>query len=47
VLSRAGGPLEIALATRYESMEAYASTEDVEEGKRAFAERRAAIWKGR
>jgi crotonobetainyl-CoA hydratase len=47
VLSRAGGQLEIALATRYESMEAYASTEDIEEGKRAFAERRPAVWKGR
>ena len=47
VLSRVGGPLEIALATRYEEMEAYASTEDVEEGKKAFAERRAPVWKGR
>jgi crotonobetainyl-CoA hydratase len=47
VLSRVGGPLEIALATRYEEMEAYASTEDVEEGKAAFAERRAPVWKGR
>ena len=47
VLSRAGGPLEIALATRYETMEAYASTEDVEEGKAAFGERRAPVWKGR
>jgi enoyl-CoA hydratase/carnithine racemase len=47
VLSRVGGPLEIALATKYEAMEAYASTEDVEEGKAAFAERRPPVWKGR
>jgi enoyl-CoA hydratase/carnithine racemase len=47
VLSRAGVPLEIALATRYEEMEAYASTADVEEGKSAFSERRAPQWKGR
>jgi crotonobetainyl-CoA hydratase len=47
VLSRADGPLEIALSTKYEPMEAYASTADVEEGKAAFAERRAPQWKGR
>lgn len=47
VLSRLGGPLEIALATKYESIEAYANSADVVEGRRAFTEKRAAQWSGR
>lgn len=44
VLSRLGHPLEVALSTRYEPIEAYAGTQDRLEGRQAFAERRAARW---
>ncbi|GAA5063732.1 enoyl-CoA hydratase-related protein [Nocardia callitridis] len=47
VLSRAGWPLEVALATRYEPIEAYANSADRLEGRAAFAEKRAARWTGR
>ena len=47
VLSRVGGPLEIALSTKYEEIEAYANSEDVKEGRSAFQERRTPDWKGR
>jgi enoyl-CoA hydratase/carnithine racemase len=47
VLSQADMSLEVALATRYEPIEAYANTEDVAEGRKAFAERRAPRWSGR
>jgi crotonobetainyl-CoA hydratase len=47
VLSRVGYPLEVALTTRYEPIEAYAMTQDVLEGRNAFAERRAPQWVGR
>ncbi|MFE3137314.1 enoyl-CoA hydratase-related protein [Streptomyces scopuliridis] len=47
VLSRAGWPLDVALATRYEPIEAYAATKDRLEGRAAFAERRAPRWQGR
>jgi crotonobetainyl-CoA hydratase len=47
VLSRLGGPLEIALATKYELIEAYANSEDVKEGRRAFQEKRLPEWTGR
>ena len=47
VLSRADLPLEIALTTRFEAIEAYANSEDVKEGRAAFAERRAPVWTGR
>lgn len=47
VLSRLGHPLEVALSTRYEPIEAYASTDDVLEGRRAFAEKRPPQWSGR
>ncbi|MBA2813847.1 enoyl-CoA hydratase/isomerase family protein [Streptomyces sp. KM273126] len=47
VLSRVGWPLEVALATRYEPIEAYASTKDRLEGRAAFADRRAPRWQGR
>jgi crotonobetainyl-CoA hydratase len=47
VLSRLGGPLEIALATKYEPIEAYANSADVAEGRLAFQEKRAPQWSGR
>jgi crotonobetainyl-CoA hydratase len=47
VLSRAAAPLEVALATRYEQIEAYAFAADRTEGEHAFAERRPPEWKGR
>ena len=47
VLSQADMSLEVALATRYEPIEAYAYSEDVAEGRKAFAERRAPRWSGR
>ncbi|HVW40966.1 MAG TPA: enoyl-CoA hydratase-related protein [Amycolatopsis sp.] len=47
VLSRADLPLEVALSTKYELIEAYANSEDVAEGRRAFEERRAPRWTGR
>lgn len=47
VLSRADLPLEVALATRYEPIEAYAFSADREEGRKAFAEKRKPQWQGR
>lgn len=47
VLSRLGFPLDVALATKYEPIEAYAGTQDELEGKQAFMEKRAATWSGR
>jgi crotonobetainyl-CoA hydratase len=47
VLSRREWPLEVALATRYESIEAYADSDDVREGRRAWAEKRPPEWTGR
>jgi crotonobetainyl-CoA hydratase len=47
VLSRLGYPLDVALATRYEPIEAYAFSQDVNEGRKAFAERRRPEWTGR
>ncbi|MFG1304797.1 enoyl-CoA hydratase-related protein [Xanthobacter autotrophicus] len=46
-LSRLGAPLEVALATRFEAIENYASSADKLEGRLAFAEKRAPIWTGR
>jgi enoyl-CoA hydratase/carnithine racemase len=46
-LSRAGWPLEVALATRYEPIEAYAFSQDRLEGRQAFAEKRKPEWSGR
>lgn len=46
-LSRLGWPLDVALATRYEPIEAYASSKDRLEGRAAFAERRTPQWQGR
>lgn len=47
VLARAADPLEVALATRFEPIEAYALSEDEQEGRRAFAEKRKPVWAGR
>lgn len=47
VLSRLDMPLEVALSTRYEPIEAYAFTQDVVEGRKAFAEKRKPQWQGR
>ncbi|MBA4681423.1 MAG: enoyl-CoA hydratase/isomerase family protein [Pseudomonas sp.] len=46
-MSRLDYPLEVALATRFEPIEAYASSEDVLEGRNAFVEKRKPEWKGR
>ncbi len=46
-LSRAGWPLEIALSTRYEPIEAYSTSHDRAEGLTAFAERRTPRWEAR
>jgi crotonobetainyl-CoA hydratase len=46
VLSRLGGPVEIALATKYEPIEAYANSADVKEGRLAFQEKRKPQWSG-
>jgi enoyl-CoA hydratase/carnithine racemase len=46
-LSRAGWPLDIALSTRYEPIEAYADTKDRLEGRAAFAAKRKPQWQGR
>ena len=42
-----GMPLEQALSTRYESIEAYAGTKDQLEGLAAYAEKRKPVWTGR
>jgi enoyl-CoA hydratase/carnithine racemase len=42
-----GMPLEQALTTRYEPIEAYAGTKDQLEGLAAFAEKRKPVWTGR
>jgi enoyl-CoA hydratase/carnithine racemase len=47
VLSRLDMPLEVALSTRYEPIEAYAFTADRLEGRKAFAEKRKPQWQGR
>ena len=47
VLSGLGGSLEAALSTRYEPIEAYASSKDRLEGRAAFAEKRKPQWQGR
>jgi crotonobetainyl-CoA hydratase len=41
------GSLETALSTKYEPIEQYAASEDVKEGRRAFAEKRKPQWTGR
>jgi crotonobetainyl-CoA hydratase len=47
VLTGLRGSLENALSTKYEPIEAYASSEDVKEGRLAFTERRTPRWTGR
>jgi enoyl-CoA hydratase/carnithine racemase len=46
-LGRLDVPLEVALATRFEPIEAYAHSQDRVEGRKAFAEKRAPQWSGR
>jgi enoyl-CoA hydratase/carnithine racemase len=41
------GSLENALSTKYETIEAYATSADVKEGRLAFQERRKPTWTGR
>ncbi|MTE00284.1 crotonase [Paracoccus sp. YIM 132242] len=46
-LARLAAPLDVALATKFELIEAYAMSEDQAEGRRAFAEKRQPRWTGR
>lgn len=46
-LGRLGYPLEVALMTRFESIERYAESADKREGERAGGERRKPVWSGR
>lgn len=46
-LARISDPLEVALTSRFEAIEAYALSEDVAEGRAAFGEKRKPVWKGR
>lgn len=46
-LSRLDWPLDVALGTRFERIEAYAFSADRDEGRAAFAEKRAPDWQGR
>jgi enoyl-CoA hydratase/carnithine racemase len=46
-LGRLDLPLELALATRFEPIEAYADADDRLEGRQAFAEKRPPAWRGR
>lgn len=46
-LGRLGYPLEVALMTRFEEIEQYAESEDVQERDRAAAEGRRPVWTGR
>lgn len=45
--ARLGYPLEVALMSRFESIEQYAGTADKREGEVAGAERRKPVWSGR
>lgn len=47
VLSRLGYPLEVALTTRFEEIEAYHDAADRLEGLAAAGQRRKAVWTGR
>lgn len=44
---RLGYPLEVALMTKFESIEEYAFSQDVKEGRTAFIEKRKPEWTGR
>jgi len=45
-LQRLDWPLDVALATRFEPIEAYAYSQDRQEGAKAFAEKRKPQWRG-
>lgn len=47
VLGRAGHPLDVALMTRFEEIEAYAESADVKERDTAASEGRRPVWTGR
>jgi len=47
VLQRLDFPLELALTTKFESIEAYSHSEDRVEGRKAFSEKRKQKWSGR
>lgn len=47
VNARAGHPLEVALATKFDIIEEYAGSHDVAEGRRAYTEKRQPEWTGR
>lgn len=47
VLGRLGAPLEIALGSRFEEIEAYHGTHDQQEGLKAAAEKRKPQWTGK
>lgn len=46
-LGRLGHPLEVALMTRFEPIEEYASSQDKREGELAVGERRKPVWSGK
>ncbi len=43
-LARVSDPLDVALATKFEAIEAYAATNDVKEGMAAFSQKRKPAW---
>jgi enoyl-CoA hydratase/carnithine racemase len=47
VLDRLGYPLEVALMTKFEEIEQYATSADKREGEQAAGERRKPVWTGR
>ena len=47
VLGRLGHPLEVALMSRFEEIEQYASTADKREGELAAGQRRKPVWQGK
>ena len=47
VNARAGHPLEVALATKFDIIEEYATSHDVVEGRNAYADKRQPEWTGR
>lgn len=47
VNARLGHPLDVALATKFDVIEEYATSHDVAEGRNAYAEKRLPAWTGR